>query len=75
MENQTQIRKISIGPNYKDSMHYSVEQEVYGGHTINSIIKYEDGSVGVFIKKGDELKPWKWFNANVAFTLEYNLEY
>jgi hypothetical protein len=29
------IRKITIGKDYKnDSMHYSVNQEVYGGHKI-----------------------------------------
>ena len=29
------IRKISIGKEYKDNaMHYSVGQEVYGGHII-----------------------------------------
>ena len=27
------IRKITIGKDYKnDSMHYAVDQEVYGGH-------------------------------------------
>ena len=29
------IRKITIGKDYKnDSMHYAVDQEVYGGHKI-----------------------------------------
>ena len=33
------IRKISIGSDYKnDAMHYSVGQEVYGGHTIADIL-------------------------------------
>ena len=33
------IRKISIGADYKnDAMHYSVGQEVYGGHTISHIL-------------------------------------
>ena len=33
------IRKISIGSDYKnDAMHYSVNQEVYGGHKIAYII-------------------------------------
>lgn len=71
----SQIRKISIGPNYKDSMHYSTGQEVYGGHIIKDIIENEDKSASVYIIKGDELKMWKKFNSNVAFSLEYNLEY
>ena len=37
------VRKISIGKDYKnDSMHYSVGQEVYGGHTIDCIIEEND---------------------------------
>ena len=33
------IRKISIGSDYKnDAMHYSIGQEVYGGHIIKTII-------------------------------------
>ena len=32
------IRKISIGADYKnEAMHYSVGQQVYGGHVINNI--------------------------------------
>ena len=31
------IRKISIGKDYKnEAMHYSVGQDVYGGHTIDA---------------------------------------
>ena len=37
------IRKISIGKDYKnEAMHYSVGQEVYGGHTISDIIEEDD---------------------------------
>ena len=36
------IRKISIGRDYKDNaMHYSIGQEVYGGHIICDIIEEE----------------------------------
>jgi hypothetical protein len=36
------IRKITIGKDYKnDSMHYSVNQEVYGGHHKNMAISVE----------------------------------
>ena len=36
------IRKISIGSDYKnDAMHYSVGQEVYGGHIISDILFQE----------------------------------
>ena len=37
------IRKISIGKDYKnEAMHYSVDQEVYGGHVIDCIIEEDD---------------------------------
>ena len=69
------IRKISIGKDYKnDSMHYSVGQEVYGGHIINCIIE-EDDRFSIFIQKKDEVLPWKDFNKNMAISVEYNLEY
>jgi len=72
---ESQIRKISIGRDYKDAMHYSVGQEVYGGHTIKDIIQSNDNSVTIFIVKDEELKPWKKFNTFVGIALEYNLEY
>jgi hypothetical protein len=69
------VRKISIGRDYKnDAMHYSVGQEVYGGHTICNIIE-EDSKFSVYIKKKDEVLPWKDFNKNMAIAVEYNLEY
>ena len=69
------IRKISIGKDYKnEAMHYAVGQEVYGGHTIVDI-KENDNCFSIFIKKGEEILPWKDFNKNMAIAVEYNLEY
>ena len=69
------IRKISIGRDYKnDAMHYSINQEVFGGHTITEIIEEED-SYKIYIKKEDEVLPWKQFNKNMAISIEYNLQY
>ena len=71
------IRKISIGSDYKnDAMHYSINQEVYGGHTICDIIHNEiDGSYNIFIKKNDEVLKWKNFNKNMSIAVEYDLQY
>ena len=41
---------------------------------IDSIIE-EDDKFSVFIKKNDELMPWKDFNKNMAVSVEYNLEF
>jgi len=69
------VRKISIGRDYKnDAMHYSVGQEVYGGHTICNIVEESD-KFSIFIKKENEVLPWKDFNKNMAIAVEYNLEY
>ena len=69
------IRKISVGRDYKDSaMHYSVGQEVYGGHVICDILE-KDEKFSIFIKKGSDVIPWKDFNKNMAISVEYNLEY
>ena len=71
------IRKISIGADYKnDAMHYSIGQQVYGGHIINNIMFYEkDNSYNIYIKKHEEVMPWKKFNSNMAISVEYDLEY
>ena len=69
------IRKITIGKDYKnDSMHYAVDQEVYGGHRICDIIEEED-KYCVYIKKDKIVIPWKDFNKNMAISIEFNLEY
>jgi hypothetical protein len=69
------IRKITIGKDYKiDAMHYSVGQEVYGGHTICDIVEEED-KYSIYIRKNKNVLPWKDFNKNMAVSVEYNLEY
>ena len=55
-------------------MHYSVGQEVYGGHVICDIIEEKD-KFSVYIKKDNNVIPWKDFNKNMAVSVEYNLEY
>jgi hypothetical protein len=71
------IRKISIGSDYKnEAMHYSIGQEVYGGHIIRDILfEDNDQSYNIFIVKNDELLPWKKFNSNMAISVEYDLKY
>ena len=69
------IRKISIGKDYKnDAMHYALNQEVYGGHTIVNIIEEED-KYSIYIAKGDVIMPWKEFNKNMSISVEYDLSY
>jgi len=71
------IRKISIGADYKnDAMHYQLSQQVYGGHVICNIMHdSKDNSYNIFIKKDEEIIPWKKFNSNMAVSVEYDLTY
>ena len=69
------IRKITIGKDYKiDAMHYSVGQEVYGGHCICNIIEEEE-KYSIYIEKNKEVILWKDFNKNMGIAVEYNLDY
>ena len=70
------IGKISIGSDYKnDAMHYSVGQQVYGGHEIAYILFSEaDGSYNIHIKKNNEVLPGKKFKSNMAVSVEYDIE-
>jgi hypothetical protein len=71
------IRKISIGSDYKnEAMHYSIGQQVYGGHEISNILLDEkDNSYNIYIYKNKETLPWKKFNSNMAISVEYDLQY
>jgi hypothetical protein len=74
MQNRV-IRKITIGKDYKnDAMHYSIGQDVYGGHTICDILEEED-KYSVYIRKSKVVIPWKDFNKNMAISVEYDLNY
>ena len=69
------IRKISIGKDYKtDAMHYSVGQDVYGGHVICNIVEEEE-KYSIYIEKNKEVILWKDFNKNMGISVEYNLDY
>ena len=57
------IRKISVGPDYKSSsMHYIVGQDVLNGAYKIHLIKQEEGEVKIWIEKEDEVILWKSFN-------------
>ena len=72
------IRKISIGPNYKsDAMHYIVGQEVLGGKYFIHLIQYVErsDSVKIWIKREGEILLWKEFNSNMPVSIEYNINF
>jgi len=69
------IRKISIGADYKSAMHYIIGQPVVGGsHTIHLIQLTED-SYKIWIQKGDEVFLWKEFLSTLPISLEFNINF
>jgi hypothetical protein len=72
------IRKISIGPDYKSgAMHYLVGQDILGGsHKIHLINQNKDtGGFTVWIEKDTEIFMWKEFNTMMPISIEYNINF
>mgnify|MGYP005989391903 CR=1 FL=1 len=72
------IRKISIGPDYKSgAMHYLVGQEVLNGTYKIHLIKYyeESQSVKIWIEREDEVMVWKEFTHTMPISIEYNINF
>jgi|TARA_Y100001935_G_scaffold229394_1_gene209046 hypothetical protein len=72
------IRKISIGPDYKSSaMHYLIGQEVLGGKYFIHLIQYdnEKNTVKIWIQKNDEVVLWKEFSPSMPIAVEYNINF
>jgi len=71
------IRKISIGQDYKTAMHYIVGQSVLNGEYTIHLIKVSDmGGAKVFIiSKSNEVLLWKEFSASMPISFEYNISF
>ena len=75
-----EIRKISIGPDYKSGgMHYIVGQTILSGtHTIH-LIKYnsDENCYQIYIEddRENEIMLWKQFNGTMPISLEYNIDF
>jgi len=68
------IRKISIGPDYKSSaMHYIVGQEVLGGDYRIHLIRSEEDGIKIWIEKEEEVFLWKRFTITMPVSIEYNI--
>ena len=66
------IRKISVGADYKNAMHYIVGQEVLGGSYTIAEINQEKDSYSIWVKKKNEVLKWKEIS-NTPIIIEYNL--
>ncbi len=73
------IRKISIGPDYKSgAMHYIVGQKVLGDTSEIHLIKLDSdkGSIKIYIiNMNQEVILWKEFTSNIPISIEYNINF
>ena len=73
------IRKISIGPDYKSgAMHYIVGQKVLGETNEIHLIKFDIDKCSILIyiiNQKEEVLLWKEFNSTVPISIEYNINY
>ena len=73
------IRKISIGPDYKSgAMHYLVGQKILGDSNEIHLIRYNEvrQSVQIFIiNKKEEVVLWKEFTFTVPVSIEFNIDF
>lgn len=71
------IRKISIGPDYKGgAMHYIVGQKVLGDTNEIHLIKLdvEKQSIKIYIiNEKEEVVLWKEFTSTIPISIEYNI--
>lgn len=71
-----EIRKITIGVDYKNSMHYVVGQDVLGGSYSIHAITFDDLGYFVWIENKDkEIVVWKNINKNLPIVVEFNINY
>jgi hypothetical protein len=72
------IRKISIGPDYKSgAMHYIVGQKVLGDSNEIYLIKRNDKKdvLIYIINEKEEVVLWKEFTSPMPISIEYNINF
>ena len=77
MDSKNDIRKISVGPDYKSSMNYLVGQQVLNGCYTIHLIQFDPDSqsIKIWIEKENEIKLWKEFSNTVPIVIEYNIDF
>jgi len=67
------IRKISVGSDYKNAMHYIVGNTAMGGsHTIHEIVKDGEGYSLWVRNDNGEVFAWKFFE-NLPCVIEFDI--
>lgn len=70
------IRKVSIGPDYKNAMHFQVGQTVIKGEASisNILLNPMSGHISIYISSKDEVHLWKSLNSSVPVVIEYDID-
>ena len=72
------IRKISIGIDLKNSLHYVLGQRIlndeYEIHLIKNNVKTNTYQIFIINKK-QEIVIWKEYNNNMPVSIEYNINF
>ena len=72
------IKKITVGPDIKDGMHYRVDQEISNKENkIVDIKRTEPRTYQIWVRSTDgtqEVKLWREFEY-MPVSIEYNLDY
>jgi hypothetical protein len=73
------IRKISIGPDYKNgAMHYIVGQRILNDTNEIHLIKInpDNNSISIYIiNNKNEVVLWKQFSSSMPISIEFNIDY
>jgi len=73
------IRKISVGPDYKNgAMHYIVGQKILSDTNEIHLIKFDSEKLSIkiyIINDKQEVVLWKEFTNTVPISIEYNINY
>ena len=73
------IRKISIGPDYKGgAMHYIVGQKILGDTNEIHLIKLDSDKQSIkiyIINEKAEVLLWKEFTSTIPISIEYNINF
>jgi hypothetical protein len=69
------IRKIAVGPDYKNAMHYEVGQQVIRGKYKIHSIEELDGEYVIRIVAENIVVDWKKVNLQMPVHIEFNINY
>lgn len=69
------IRKIAVGPDYKNAMHYEVGQSVIRGQYKIHSIDEDNNEYIVRIVKDNVVVNWKKVNLQMPVHIEYDINY